>query len=55
MTPDSYSTRPLPPRDQLEAWREWYRPVLDLVPKGPVDDGFPAESHLWKLGGLALA
>jgi AraC-like DNA-binding protein len=55
MTPDSFTTQPLPPRDQLEVWREWYRPVFDVVPKNSLVDEFPAEIHLWKLGGLAMS
>ncbi len=55
MTPDAFTTRSLHPRDQLEAWHEWYRPVLELVPKHPTDVKFPAEIQLWKLGGLALS
>ncbi len=55
MTPESFSTRSLGPRDQLEAWREWFLPVLDIVPKQPHDSGFLAETHLWGLGGLAMS
>jgi AraC-like DNA-binding protein len=55
MTPDSFATRTLRPRDQLEAWREWYQRVLDVIPKHPTGDGFPAEIELWKLGGLAVS
>ena len=55
MTPDSFATHPLPPRDQLEAWREWYRPVFDVVQKNSLTDEFRAEILLWKLGGLAMS
>ena len=54
MTPDNFSTHPLSPRDQLEAWREWFEPVLDVLPKYVTGDEFTAEIHLWKLGGLAI-
>ena len=54
MTPDTFTTQPLRPQDQFEAWREWYRPVFDVVPKNRLYDEFPAEVHLWKLGGLAM-
>ena len=54
MTPDIFSTRALRPRDQFEAWREWYSSVFDVVPKDPIDDGFAAEIRLWNLGGLAM-
>jgi hypothetical protein len=55
MTPDNFSTHSLSPRDQLEAWREWFEPVLDVLPKHAASDEFPAEIHLWKLGGLAMS
>jgi hypothetical protein len=46
MTPDNFSTHSLSPRDQLEAWREWFEPVLDVLPKHAAGDEFPAEVHL---------
>jgi AraC-like DNA-binding protein len=55
MTPDTFATQPLPPRDQLEAWREWFEPVLDVLPKHATGDEFTAETHMWKLGGLAMS
>ena len=55
MTPDAFRTQDLRPRDQLEAWRAWYCPVFDVVPKNPIGDTFPAEIRLWKLGGLAMS
>jgi AraC-like DNA-binding protein len=55
MTPDIFATQPLRPRDQFEAWREWYWPVFDVVPKHAPGGEFPAETHLWKLGGLAMS
>ena len=55
MRPDAFATQPLPPRDQFAAWREWYRPVFDVIPKNGVDDAFPAEVHVWRLGGLAMS
>jgi AraC-like DNA-binding protein len=55
MVPNSFATQPLRPRDQFEAWREWHQPVLDFLPKQSARYGFPAEVHLWKLGGLALS
>jgi hypothetical protein len=55
MTPDTFATQSLPPRDQLEAWLEWFEPVLDVLPKHAAGDEFPAEIHLWKLGGLAMS
>src|SRR5271165_1491195 len=55
MTPDTFTTQSLRLRDQLDAWREWYQPVFDVVSKNPTGDGFPAEIRLWKLGGLAVS
>jgi len=55
MTPDSFATDPLPPRDQIEAWRAWFEPVLDVVPKQTPDTGFRAETHAWRLGRFAMS
>ena len=55
MIPESFTTRSLPARDQLEAWRAWFEPVLDIAPKQPPGCGFPAETHLWSLGGFAMS
>jgi hypothetical protein len=54
MRPEIFATQSLSPRDQFEAWREWYHPVLEVLPKQATDDEFPAEEHMWKLGGLAM-
>ena len=55
MTPDTFATTSLRPRDQLEAWADWYHPVLDILPKHDAGDEFAAEVHMWKLGGLAVS
>jgi len=55
MTPDTFETRSLRSRNQFEAWREWHQPVLDFLPQESTRYGFPAEVHLWKLGGLAMS
>jgi hypothetical protein len=55
MIPDSFATQTLCSRDQLEAWREWYAAVFDVVPKSPTGDGFSGETRLWKLGGLVMS
>ena len=55
MTPDTFTTQPLRPQDQFEAWREWHQPVLDFLPQQSTRYGFPAEVHLWKLGSLAMS
>jgi hypothetical protein len=55
MIPASFATQALRPRDQLEAWRDWYAPTFDVVPKRPSGDGFPAEIYVWTLRGLAVS
>ena len=55
MNPDISTTQPLRPRDQFEAWREWHQPVLDFLHQQSTRYGFPAEVHLWRLGGLAMS
>jgi hypothetical protein len=49
------ATRSLSPRDQLEAWVQWYHPILDILPKHAAGDEFPAEVHMWKLGGSVMS
>ena len=55
MTPDIFTTQPLRPQDQFESWSEWHQPVLDFLPQQSTTYGFPAEVHVWKLGGLAMS
>jgi AraC-like DNA-binding protein len=55
MQPEIFSTDHLHPRDQLEAWRQWYAPVFDVAPKGAMDDGFSASIRMWKFDGLAMS
>jgi AraC-like DNA-binding protein len=55
MIPETFTTQALRQGDQLEAWREWYQPVLDVVATQPTGDGFPAKTQIWKLGGLAVS
>jgi hypothetical protein len=55
MTPDIFSLRDLRPRDQFEAWREWYSSVFEVIQKDPMGDGFPGQIRLWNLGGLAIS
>jgi hypothetical protein len=55
MKPNSFATRVIRPRDQFEAWREWYQPVFDVISEQSTGDEFPAEIHLWKLGGVAVS
>jgi hypothetical protein len=55
MTPDIFSTEALRPRDQFEAWREWYSSVFEVMPKDPMAHGFPGETRLWTLDGLIMS
>lgn len=55
MVPNRFATQPLRPRDQFEAWREWYQPVFDIISKQSTGDEFPAEIDLWRMGGLAVS
>ena len=55
MKPNSFATQVIRPRDQFEAWREWYQPVFDVISEQSTGDEFPAEIHLWKLGGVAVS
>jgi hypothetical protein len=45
MTPDTFATQPLRPRDRLEAWQEWHHSVLDVLSKHATGDEFPPEIH----------
>jgi AraC-like DNA-binding protein len=55
MTPERFATHSLPVPDQLEAWRGWLHSVFDMMPRRPLDAGFPAECKLWKVGSLAIS
>lgn len=55
MIPDTFTTQSLSPRDQFEAWRDWYSSVLEVIPKEPMNGGFSAETRLWNLGGLSIS
>jgi AraC-like DNA-binding protein len=55
MKPDIFATQALRPRDQLEAWREWYSSVFEVAPKDPMGIGFSGETRLWNLGGLLMS
>ena len=38
----------------FEGWREWYSPVLDLIPQNPTGGEFSCETHVWKLGSVLI-
>ncbi len=50
-----FSTAALEKRDQEEAWREWFRPVFDVVSSSADGQGFPATNEVWQLGGLTMS
>ena len=55
MTPENFATHSLPAPQQLDGWRGWFHSVFDLTPRQLPDRGFPAETRLWKLDGLAIS
>ena len=55
MTPREFDTRSFPASEQFEAWRSWYGPVFDSVPRRPVECGFPATHLTWTLDGLVVS
>lgn len=55
MKPAIFSTRTLHPQDQLEAWREWYSSIFEVVPKDTMGAASPGETRLWDLGGLLMS
>jgi AraC-like DNA-binding protein len=55
MTPERFATHSLPVPHQLEAWRGWLRSVFDVLPRQPLDSGFPAKCELWQMGALAIS
>jgi AraC-like DNA-binding protein len=55
MTPETFSTLSVRPREQFDAWRAWYRPIFDVLPKDQEIPAFPAETRVWNLGGVAMS
>jgi AraC-binding-like domain len=55
MTPETFATHSLPVPDQFEAWRDWLHSVFDVLPRQPLDSGFPAKCELWQMGALAIS
>jgi AraC-like DNA-binding protein len=54
MDPDLFSTRTLPERHQLDAWRGWFGGVFEVRPESP-GERFIAESRTWAPGGFILS
>jgi AraC-like DNA-binding protein len=56
MVPAKFTTKTLPRRQQLEAWRAWHGSVFDVIRSPlPADRGFPATHQNWKLGRLGIS
>ena len=55
MTPETFATHSLPVPDQFEAWRDWLHSVFEVLPRQPLDPGFPAKCELWQMGALAIS
>ena len=55
MTPEIFTTRPPRFQDQFEAWRSWYQPVFDVIPKQLAGGAFAAAIRFWPLGGMAIS
>ena len=48
--PAVFETQGFRPRDQLQAWQEWFSPVFDISPIGSAGEGFAAKNSVWSLG-----
>ena len=55
MTPETFTTQSLAPKDRYEAWQDWFRPVIDVTRMLPTDDEFLAKNVVWKLGSLVMS
>jgi AraC-like DNA-binding protein len=55
MTPETFTTQSLAPKDRYEAWQDWFRPVLDVTRMLPTDNEFLAKNVVWKLGSLVMS
>lgn len=51
----AFDTLSLPPRNQFEAWRDWYSSLLDTSVSTSPAEGFAARSEVWSLGGLTIS
>ena len=55
MKPETFTTHSLPVPDQFDAWRDWLHSVFDVLPREPLDSGFPANGSYDKSGDEAGA
>jgi AraC-like DNA-binding protein len=55
MTPEVFATESLRQRDQQEAWREWFRPMLEVTSRSRRDGSFLARNTVWRLDGIVVS
>jgi AraC-like DNA-binding protein len=55
MTPEVFATDSLRPRDQQEAWREWFQPMLEVTPRCQREGSFRARNAVWRLDGIVVS
>ena len=55
MKPETFTTHSLSVPDQFDAWRDWLHSIFDVLPREPLDSGFPAKCELWNMGALAIS
>lgn len=55
MTPSTFATESLRPRDQLQAWQEWFSPVFDISQMGRPSGEFHAKNIVWSMGDLLIS
>lgn len=55
MAPTGFSSEKFAPADQFEAWRAWFSPVLDVLPRASTSAGFAAANRVWDLGGPVVS
>jgi len=49
-----FSTEMIQPRDQRNAWSEWFQPVFDVIPDDVEMPGFVGRYKIWKMGDVSL-
>jgi AraC-like DNA-binding protein len=55
MTPEIFTTNAIRRGDQGDAWREWFRPMFEVIPREPPSTGFPAINTVWRLDGIVVS
>jgi AraC-like DNA-binding protein len=54
MDPCTFSTEANHPRDQRDAWSEWFQPVFDVIADDDERPEFKGVYKIWKVGDLSL-